>query len=243
MRPILAIETSTLTASVALIKDGQVAIERNSGVNTHSEVLLPLINECLAAHQVKLADLHTIAVGAGPGSFTGLRIGMATAKGLCFATGISLTPVSSLAALALDCARSVDTEDRPILAVLDARRREIFAAAFRREGETVAPLSEERVLPPADLAAFVGSMKLEQKPWLAGDGAHKYREVIGALGTLCEEARQTPSAGSVGLLAQHLDAVDVLASAAPSYVRLPEAEIKFPDGNPGGTFSVEGKRK
>jgi tRNA threonylcarbamoyladenosine biosynthesis protein TsaB len=236
MPAILAVETSTLTASVAILVDGKIAIEKESGVNSHSELLLPLIDECLHATDLKLADLSTIAVGAGPGSFTGLRIGMATVKGLCFATDLSVTPVSSLAALALDCQRAATT-DALIVPVLDARRKEVYVGFYQHEGSTLCSRGQEQVIPPQALAELVASQSAGAVI-LCGDGACKYESVLTDIGDIDLESRQTPSAGAIARLAQHIAPSDLLASAAPTYVRLPEAMIKFPDGNPGGTFSV-----
>ncbi len=246
MPTILAIETSTQRASVALIRDEVLLCEQESGVNAHSEVLLALVDECLRAGDIALRDLDTIAVGAGPGSFTGLRIGMATVKGLCFASGVSLTPVSSLAALAYDCMGEC-AQDAIIASVLDARRKEIFVGLFAKDENGLRSLGEEIVLPPAALAARLPDMlrnndKLHGDTMLGtvvlcGDGANKYVDVLQSIGTHLPKAQQTPRAEAVARLAQRLSPVDVLASAKPTYVRLPEAELKFPDGNTGGTFS------
>jgi tRNA threonylcarbamoyladenosine biosynthesis protein TsaB len=239
MPAILAIETSTLTASVAILIDGKIAIEKESGVNTHSELLLPLIDECLKSCDLKLGDLKTIAVGAGPGSFTGLRIGMATVKGLCFAAGLSVTPVSSLAALALDC-RLADKSDALIVPVLDARRKEIYAGFYQYEEGVLVSRGDEQVLPPEGLPALVAAQSAA-RVILCGDGAAKYQEVFAELGEFDLESRLTPSASAIARLAQTAAPSDLLANAAPTYVRLPDAQIKFPDGNPGGTFSVPTK--
>lgn len=245
MSAILAIETSTLTASVALIRDGQLVLANESGVNTHSETLLTLVDECLRAGSLALGDLATIAIGAGPGSFTGLRIGMATAKGLCFAADVSLTPVSSLAALAYDCLPHCN-EESVIAAVLDARRKEIFVALFTRKGDTLIAIGDERVLPPAELEGLLErelTKDQRAKLVLCGDGARKYGEVLQGLGEFATGARETPGASAVAMLARHLPPAGVLAAAKPTYVRLPEAEIKFPNGNTGGTFSVAPTKK
>lgn len=242
MSAILAVETSTLTASVALVHEGRIVLARESGVNTHSETLLTLVDECLVAGNLKLSDLDTIAVGAGPGSFTGLRIGMATVKGLCFAAGVSLTPVSSLAALAWDALPHCE-DNSVIAAVLDARRKEIFVGFFARSGDELVSIGEEQVLAPAALKERLATeLSDEQRSRLVvcGDGASKYSEVLGSLGLFLREAPQTPMASAVAFLAQDTKPVDVLAAAKPTYVRLPEAMIKFPDGNTGGTFSAEG---
>ncbi|MCP4445304.1 MAG: tRNA (adenosine(37)-N6)-threonylcarbamoyltransferase complex dimerization subunit type 1 TsaB [Myxococcales bacterium] len=243
MSAILAVETSTLIASVALVRDGTVVLARESGVNTHSETLLALIDECLGAGDLTLGELTTIAVGAGPGSFTGLRIGMATVKGLCFAVDTPLTPVSSLAALAYD-AQPHCAADSVIASVLDARRKEIFVGLFARKGERLVSIAEEQVLAPNALPELLVrelSDSQRSRLVLVGDGAGKYAELLAGLGTLLGKAPQTPTASAVAFLAQDLPPVDVLASAKPTYVRLPEAELKFPDGNTGGTFSMQGR--
>ena len=148
MSTILAIESSTLTASVALWVNDRLVAERESGVNTHSEVLLALIDECLKEGGLRLPDMSTIAIGAGPGSFTGLRIGMATVKGLCFASGISMTPVSSLHALALDISPSTSIGDL-VVPVLDARRKEVFVGFYRHQAKGLQEVAPEKVIPPA----------------------------------------------------------------------------------------------
>ncbi len=242
MSAILAVETSTLTASVALVRDDQIILARESGANTHSETLLTLVDECLAAGKLSLAGLDTIAVGAGPGSFTGLRIGMATVKGLCFAADISLTPVSSLAALAWDALPHCQ-EGSVIAAVLDARRKEIFVGLFVASPQGLTKLCEEQVIAPADLEQLLRhelSDEQRSRLVLCGDGMKKYAEVLGDCGPFLDQASHTPTASAVAFLARNTEPVDVLASAKPTYVRLPEAEIKFPNGNTGGTFSMQG---
>ncbi len=113
-RTILAIDTSTLIASTAIVCGSNVLAQHESGVNTHSERLLSLIDACLQdAHKDLRTDIDAIALGAGPGSFTGLRIGMATAKGLCYAANKPLWLASSLAALALEALS--ETKERTIV--------------------------------------------------------------------------------------------------------------------------------
>ncbi|MFO0652779.1 MAG: tRNA (adenosine(37)-N6)-threonylcarbamoyltransferase complex dimerization subunit type 1 TsaB [Polyangiales bacterium] len=128
---ILALDTSTLTGSVALIDDGAVLAESVARVRAnHSEQLLPLVEEVLTRANVALDALDRIAVGIGPGSFTGVRIAVATAKGLHLASGVALYGVSSLDALAASawCAHG------PVLAALDARRGELYAALYNARG-------------------------------------------------------------------------------------------------------------
>src|SRR5688572_19297018 len=101
---ILGLDTSTLTASVAVVRDGAVVAAADVATRAHGDVLLTAIDEVVRAAGMTAASLDAIAAGAGPGSFTGLRIGMATAKGIAFAAGRPLYVISSLAALAADAA-------------------------------------------------------------------------------------------------------------------------------------------
>lgn len=124
---ILALDTSTLTGSAAVVVDGVVLAESTTRIRaTHSEQILPLVDEVLARAGVALHEIDRIGVGVGPGSFTGVRIGVATAKGLHIATGVALVGVSSLEALA-SAAWGVRGY---VLAALDARRGEAYAALY-----------------------------------------------------------------------------------------------------------------
>lgn len=237
---VLGIDTSTLVASVALLAGEGDAIDvraaADSDVDTHSERLLPLIDRVLSQGGLRVADLDAIAVGAGPGSFTGLRIGMATAKGLAFAAGKPLHAVSSLAALALDRALHADPGAIPIAAVMDARRQEIFLGLYRWNGVTVQPLADERVLPPAELGATLDDLTGGDRIIAVGDGLEVYAEVLAGIGHRIAGARTTPSGSAVARLAITGDYDNVLESGTPVYIRPSEAEVKFPRGNPGGTF-------
>jgi tRNA threonylcarbamoyladenosine biosynthesis protein TsaB len=166
--------------------------------------------------------VNGVAVGAGPGSFTGLRIGMATAKGLCFANGVPLWTVSSLAALALDAGPH---PTRTVVPILDAKKREVYAAAYRVTGDTPDELASARVLPPAALGEWLASF---ESPVLVGTGVAAYREIISDLGAeVLPDTRSTPSATSVARLALAASESSDLAAAAPTYVRLSEAELKW----------------
>jgi tRNA threonylcarbamoyladenosine biosynthesis protein TsaB len=147
---------------------------------------------------------------------------MATAKGIAFAAQRPLWAVSSLAALA-----HAELEARPeglVVAVLDARRGEVYAGAYRREGDAVVLVGEERVMPPRELAAFA-----PPGARFTGDAAAAYPELAALPGTW----GQTPSGKAVAKLAAAGEHVDVLVSGAPSYIRPSEAEVKYPDGVPG----------
>lgn len=144
---ILAFDTSTFAASAAVVDGGTVLAESSVLQRAgHSERLLPLVDEVLARAGLPLGAIDRLAAGLGPGSFTGVRLGLATAKGLQLATGIPLVGVSSLDALAA----SAWGVEGPLVAALDARRDEVYAALFRqREGDREAVGTPVHLTPEA----------------------------------------------------------------------------------------------
>lgn len=263
---VLAIDTSTLITSVAVVADGDHGLHlvAASGgapgkVDSHSNTLVQLVDTALHDAGLPLAAMDGLAIGAGPGSFTGLRIGMATAKGLAFAAGKPLWAVSSLAALALDVDRVATLDARTLVVpLLDARRQEVYAGFYRlsdrtqgqppgqAQGGTAELLDEERVISPADLAALLPEVAARhgcQRILVVGDGLTAYSHILdNALRGIAEpvpEAAQTPSAVAVARLAMRTNPPDITATGAPVYIRPSEAEIKFPQGNPGGSFSPQ----
>lgn len=253
MTTVLSFDTSTTFASVALVSGSdeaaEVLAEGQSGENNHSERLLVVIDDVLRTAGIPLARIHGVAVGAGPGSFTGLRIGMATAKGLAFALNKPLWAVSSLAALALDITRvpgiKDDLDRALIVPILDARRGEVYAGFYRTSGPGVVGLSKERVLPPVQLADCIRTVRAEtqlERVYVLGNGLEAYagqlEESLYGLAHAPEGALRRPSAASVGRLALIEQPEDALTTGAPTYIRLSDAEIKFPHGNPGGPFAA-----
>ena len=216
---VLGLDTATTAAAIAIVDEGRIvghAVHDTSG--RRSTDFLVGIDKLCSDHGIAPRDFDAIAVGAGPGSFTGLRIGMATAKGIAFAAGKPLWVVSSLAALAFDA------KHPNVAAVLDARRGEVFAGLYR-EGSLI---GEERVMPPTELAAWVASQLGDAQ--FTGDALSAYPE-LSSLGDRWHVA--TPSGSAVALLALAGPRTDVLTSGAPMYIRASEAEIKYPDGVPG----------
>ena len=215
---LFALDTSTLLASVALVRDGELVAAAERVVTTHSESLLVLVDECVRAAGVSLAAVDAITCGAGPGSFTGLRIGLATAKGLCFALDKPLVMVSSLAALA---ARAPDGR---CCAAVDAFKGEVYAGHFTVAAGVPVADGEEAVLAPDALAE---TLRARAPLVLVGSGAQKYPALL-VPGVRLLDERPGPRAADVARLAaprvQARD-FDPLATAAPRYIRPSEAEL------------------
>jgi len=129
MPTILAIDTSTTLASVALLRDGRLISRESSGVQTHSQMILPLLQELLDEAGITLAQCDAIAFGAGPGSFTGVRTACGVAQGLGFGANLPVVPVVTLEAMAEACREISGAND--VLTVLDAQMREVYWAQYR----------------------------------------------------------------------------------------------------------------
>jgi tRNA threonylcarbamoyladenosine biosynthesis protein TsaB len=169
---LLGIDTSTPAASAAVLRDDGAAFEvapppeRLQRPPAHATELMPAVAEAMERAEVDWSDLDAIAVGVGPGTFTGLRIGIATARALATAAGLPLRRVSSLAALAA----GIDSLVR--LPLIDARRGEVFAALYEGEREFWPPL----VMRPDDLIEQLGNAAIT--PLAAGDGSLRFRGML-----------------------------------------------------------------
>jgi tRNA threonylcarbamoyladenosine biosynthesis protein TsaB len=221
MTLVLGIDTSTPIASVAVVDDTRVLALTHQ--HTRGSDLLVMIDAVCTGAAIGPRDLTAVAIGAGPGSFTGLRIGMATAKGIAFAAKCPLWAVSSLAALARGELFFDGADLSTVCAVLDARRGEVYAGVFARQDDTLVPLGAERVMPPGELPAFAAGARC------VGDAGSAYPD-LAALDAAWE---RTPSGADVARLALTGARADVLVAGAPAYIRKAEAEILYPDGVPG----------
>jgi tRNA threonylcarbamoyladenosine biosynthesis protein TsaB len=229
---VLGIDTSTLTTSVAIAVDGAVVTAADVPTALHSDVLLRAIDDAVRAAGLAARDLDAVAVGVGPGSFTGLRIGMATAKGIAFAAGIPLHAVSSLAALAWDAAQAI--AGAPLLVpALDARRGELYAGFYRRDGAGVQPVAPEQVLAPAALAAAIDAARAGGPAAVIGDALAVHPLALVPPVAAHPDVRPTPSGAAVAVLGSAPGLPDALDHGAPSYIRPAEAEVMYPDGVPG----------
>jgi tRNA threonylcarbamoyladenosine biosynthesis protein TsaB len=232
----LGLDTATANAAVASTRNGEVIREVSvkpgaGGRPRHSQVLLAEIELCVEAGG-GWGSIERIAVGIGPGSFTGLRIGIATARALAQARGVPIAPVSSLAALARGIIGGAEGS-ASALPVLDARRGEAFAALYGPDGaERWAAL----VVGPEELARRVA--ELDSAPLAAGDGALRFAAELKAAGATVSPAEDPVHR----IAARYVCALGEAAAAAPPdeieplYLRPPDAKrwLERDRNDPGG---------
>ncbi|MEX0900471.1 MAG: tRNA (adenosine(37)-N6)-threonylcarbamoyltransferase complex dimerization subunit type 1 TsaB [Gammaproteobacteria bacterium] len=165
---LLALETATEALSVAVLIDDTVHAHHEVAPRRHGELLLPTIEQLLAAASLKLTDLDAIAFGRGPGAFTGVRIAIAAAQGLAYGAGLKVVPVSTLAALAQD---ALNAGEKRVIAAIDARMGEVYAACYTADADGLAERTGEEWLGKA--AEFTAP----RGAWFgAGTGFGAYRD-------------------------------------------------------------------
>jgi tRNA threonylcarbamoyladenosine biosynthesis protein TsaB len=224
----LAFDTSSKTASVSLLRDKVVLYDAiiNTGLN-HSEVLLPAIDAACCQAGVKLPEIDLFACTLGPGSFTGLRIGVSTLKGIMMATGKPAAGVSTLAALALN----LDEKEKIIGSMMDAGRGQVYLAYYHYDKDGVlCQLEAETALNPESIVDH-----FKDEVIYVGDGAIKYADVIGGIidkkNKIASAQQQFIRASAVGQLAMEKyrrnDLLD-LGKCVPVYLRSADALPKKP---------------
>lgn len=221
---ILAVDSASLTGSIALCRGETLVAESLLNVrSTHSEKLLQQIDLLLAEAGWSLAEIDLLAVTTGPGSFTGLRIGIATVKGLAQVLDKPVVGVSSLQMVALNAsAASV-----PICAFLDARKKEVYTQLFDASPDGPSPVAEAKVMPPAKLLE-----SLTEKVLLIGDGVPQYRQVVEAVAgdkilLPWDTAHQLRASQAAWLAYRrwiHQD-LSTAAELLPTYIRPSDAEL------------------
>ena len=213
---ILALDTSTEWCSVA-VGDGNEwhCLDELAG-QAHSERLLPMVREALAEAGWALSELDGIAFGAGPGSFTGVRIGCGVAQGLAFGADLPVLPVATLEALAQEAFRTRARQN--VLTVLDARMREVYVAAYARVDDEWKEAMAPAVMPPSGVRCPSGNVE-----WFgAGNGFAAYPALATDLSLAHVAADAYPTALSIAELALPRLAAGAgvpAADAAPMYVR------------------------
>ena len=218
MPTILSLETSTKACSVALIRNGEILTNEELHIeHAHSEKLTILIGGCVANAGVSLGEVDAFAVAKGPGSYTGLRIGVATAKGLCFALDKPLIAINTLEAMAYDIS-SIYPENYWLCPMLDARRMEVYCALYDHQLRIIMPT----VAIVMDAQSF--QTQLAQKPILFfGNGAAKCRDALGKSPNAHFANKViTPSAKAIASLATEVYQQNLFENAAdlePFYLK------------------------
>jgi tRNA threonylcarbamoyladenosine biosynthesis protein TsaB len=222
---LLALDTATPVTAVALLEDDKVLGQVYQPAKNHSVTLLPALDGLMQENNIARGDLKAVAAGIGPGSFTGVRVGLTLAKSLAFALGIDLVGVSTLQALAQN---GRGGEADWICPCLDALKKEIYGARYRMDGICQEAEAAHDPLEWAEQLAGTGESCL-----LLGTGVSRYRDVfIDVLGDLAiipdEEERHRISAvavGSLGLERLRRGEKDDPRTLEPMYCRLSEAEL------------------
>ncbi|KTD40975.1 tRNA (adenosine(37)-N6)-threonylcarbamoyltransferase complex dimerization subunit type 1 TsaB [Legionella parisiensis] len=210
---LLAIDTSTEIASLALLTGEELFCEEQSNQKTHAQFILPMIDRLMVHADLKMSQLDAIVFGRGPGSFTGLRITCSIAKGLAHANDLPLIPVSSLVAIAWSVRQQKQMRSSPVLAVLDARMREMYWAYFAENQWT----AEEYVTPVHAL-----SLPEKQSVILGGVGIDSYWDDFTpqVKAQISDKLTVYPSAAAMIQFARFSEQKPITAAQAqPVYVR------------------------
>lgn len=223
---ILALESSATACSAALCRDGALVAQsfQNSGL-THSRTLLPMVHDLLRNCGERLEDVDLVAVAAGPGSFTGLRIGVATAKGLAWPGDKDCAPCSTLESMAWPLAHMAG---KVIVCAMDARRNQVYNALFRASGEGLERLAPDRAVSLEELAGELA--RYPEEKIVVGDGALLcYNSLNGRVPglVLAPVHLRLQSAWGVARAAEELAARGELVKGGdltPVYHRLSQAE-------------------
>lgn len=225
---ILSIDSSATAASAALVEDSKLVGEFFTNTSfTHSRTLVPMIDSLLTVSGKTVSDVDMVAVSNGPGSFTGVRIGVSVAKGIAFPADLPCMAVSTLESMAYNLILT----DCVVCAVMDARREQVYNAMFRIQYGEVHRLCDDRAISIADLKKEVSEKYNKDRVILVGDGAQiTLRELMDLPFSieLAPEALRFQRASSVAAAAEaHIEAGEKPSKSAellPSYLRLSQAE-------------------
>lgn len=215
---ILGIDSSAITAGCALCDGGRIIAEQFLNTkHTHSQTLLPMVESMLKSADVALADVDAIAITSGPGSFTGLRIGIASVKGMAMGAGKPCIEVSTLEAIAYNFIGI----DGIICCAMDARCGQVYNALFSSRNGVITRMCEDRAIKAVDL--YEELQKLGGRIILAGDGAELLDEATEHSFILAPMPLRYQRGSGVCFAAEGREAIEA-AALMPSYLRLPQAE-------------------
>ncbi|MBI4228800.1 MAG: tRNA (adenosine(37)-N6)-threonylcarbamoyltransferase complex dimerization subunit type 1 TsaB, partial [Deltaproteobacteria bacterium] len=221
---VLGIETSTYSGSVAIIDGDTIVGEIFLNVGpSHSDKLLPMVDWLLREAGMKRHDIDGIAVSNGPGSFTSLRVGISTAKGIAYSLGIPVVGVSSLKVLS----RNLLHTSYEICTLIDARRKEAYAAFFKSNGDDTVRLKDDCLINPVELIEMIGERTI-----FIGNGVVLYRDLIekslGDLAIFCTSNFNFPKAShcaQVGINKLNSGHKGEIFQFSPQYLSKADAEI------------------
>ena len=218
---ILALSTTSSSGSIAIYKEDHISYINHLDIKiTHSERLLPQIDAGLKNSKIALSDIDLVVIANGPGSFTGLRIGLATAKGICMAHRIPLLPINTLELLA----NNVAFTDRNILVLIDARMKEVYAALYSSDFEILIPETSAK---PTEILNMI-----KEPVIIVGDGAKEFKREIDESEIdyeLCLEHQNIPLASTLISIALKSNLTkynfNSISELEPYYLRKSQAEI------------------
>ena len=223
---VLGVDSSTMTAGIGIVEGDEIFVEIKFSVKiTYSEILLSCIDQALKNIGLKIEDIDGFAISIGPGSFTGLRIGLSALKGLCLATGKPLASVPSLDALAYLSLFS----QYPVATLLDAKKNQVYAAIYETKDGELKRLTDYWVLDVEDLVK-----RISQRTLFVGPGAKIYQkklvEFLGERAYFAWGEKSLPSGATVAFLGSKKlisGQAEDIADLEPLYLRKSEAELKF----------------
>lgn len=223
---ILALDSSGLVASAAIVTEEAMLAEYTVNYKkTHSQTLLPMLNEIIKMVELELSEVDAIAVAAGPGSFTGLRIGSATAKGLGLALNKPIIAVPTVDGLAYNLYGT----DRLICPMMDARRNQVYTGLYEFEGKDFHTIRQQTAIAVEDIIEEIN--RLGREAIFLGDGVPVYKDIIEEKLKVKHDYapvhlnRQRAGAiGALGIIYYNQDKIQTASQHEPIYLRLSQAE-------------------
>ena len=227
---ILAMDTSNITLSVAVLDDNQLLAMQTTNIKkNHSKQLMPIIQNTLQAAQTDLADINRIVVAKGPGSYTGLRIVVTTAKTLAYALNVDLVGISSLESLVLNA-----PNDGIVVPFFDARNDNVFAGIYKKEGNQITNLLEDQHMAFADLLLKIN--EFGKSVYFVTNAYEKFRTAVENTLTVVPnhslEVNSLPNAYALGILGYQSTKTENVFTFVPSYLRVTEAERNWKEKHP-----------
>ena len=225
---VLGIDTSSLATSIAVIEDNKLMCEYTVNTKkTHSQKLMPMIENMLKISEINVNDMDIIAICQGPGSFTGLRIGMATAKALSHVNNLPIVGVNSLELLA----GNMDLSDKKICSILDAQRTQVYMGQYKFENNKLVEIKSVDVV---EIDELLEELKSSNEEWiLVGEAVYKYEDKIKEIQNIYLPApsHNVNKASSLCTIAmnkydQNIDVYDCY-TINPVYIRKSQAEVQY----------------